>query len=184
MSDGLIVDACCGPCAMAALRILAAELGRSLFLFSNSNVHPYSEYARRLEVFRKVMDWRGMAFEVLPYRPEEWMRAVSFREESRCAICYRLRLEKVADEAKARDVETFTTTLLASPYQDRDLIIHLGESLAKERGLSFLAWDGREIYRDVLREAQEKGIYTQPYCGCLLSERERYDPSFRRRVSR
>jgi predicted adenine nucleotide alpha hydrolase (AANH) superfamily ATPase len=26
-----------------------------------------------------------------------------------------------------------------------------------------------------MASARARGLYTQPYCGCLLSERERYD---------
>lgn len=153
------------------------------FVFYNPNIHPYTEYARRREAFLRVMELEGAEFEIMDYRPEEWIRAVAFREESRCEMCYRLRLRLAADKASEKGFGSFTTTLFSSPYQDHEIIGKIGETLAKEKGLHFLRWDGRDIYRKVLQEARDKGIYTQPYCGCILSERERYDPMSRRKGS-
>ena len=97
-------------------------------------------------------------------------------------MCYRLRLRKAADLAAEEGFDALTTTLYASPYQDHDLITLLGDSISRSRGLVFVNWDGREDYREALDEAREMGLYTQPYCGCILSERERYDRAYRRKV--
>lgn len=178
----VLLDTCCGPCALVAQRRMDAG-GRGVhYLFYNPNVHPYREYRRRLESFEELMAETGSEYTVLAYEPEEWIRAVAFREESRCEICYRLRLRKAADFALEEGMEALSTTLFASPFQDHALLELLGTSIARSRGLEFLLWDGRESYREVLAEAREKGLYTQPFCGCLLSERERYDRSLRERV--
>lgn len=178
----LLLDTCCGPCAMAAQRLLKGEGLKAHYLFYNPNIHPYREYRSRLETFERLMAETGSEYTVLAYEPEEWLRAVAFREESRCEICYRLRLRRAADFALEEGMEAFSTTLFASPHQDHELLSLLGTSIARSRGLEFLVWDGREVYREVLREARERGMYTQPYCGCLLSERERYDRSLRQRL--
>lgn len=182
MQEGrLLVDSCCGPCALVAQRLLDLT-GRGVrYLFYNPNVHPFREYRRRLESFEDLMARTGGEFTVLAYEPEEWLRAVAYREESRCELCYRLRLRRAADFALEQGMESFTTTLFASPFQDHDLLRLLGESVARSRGLELVTWDGRGIYRDVLAEARERGMYTQPYCGCLFSERERYDRAYRER---
>ncbi len=172
---GLLIDTCCGPCAMSALREFASPAWELRFLFYNPNVHPFQEYRRRLEAFEELMSKEGRTYTVFPYQPEEWIRAVAYREESRCEICYRLRLRRVADLALEEGYPAVTTTLLASPYQDHDLLHLLGASICRSRGLEFVVWDGRETYRAVLEEARNRGMYTQPYCGCILSERERYD---------
>lgn len=177
----LLLDTCCGPCAMAARRVLGAG-GRDIhYLFYNPNIHPYREYRRRLEAFEDLMAETGSEYTVLTYEPEEWLRAVAFREESRCEICYRLRLRRAADFALEEGMEALSTTLFASPHQDHELLALLGTSISRSRGLEFVVWDGREVYREVLSEARERDMYTQPYCGCLLSERERYDRSYRER---
>jgi predicted adenine nucleotide alpha hydrolase (AANH) superfamily ATPase len=172
---GIIVDTCCGPCALPALRLFAAPSWQAHYLFYNPNVHPFREYRRRLESFEELMAREKQAYTVVPYEPEEWIRAVAFREESRCELCYRLRLRKAADIAIEEGFEVLTTTLFASPYQDHGLVALLGNSICRSRGLEFVTWDGREGYYDAIATARERGLYTQPYCGCLLSERERYD---------
>lgn len=160
---------------MSALREPSLVSRVERFLFYNPNVQPYREYRRRLESFEELMAREGLAYTALPYEPEEWIRAVAYREESRCEICYRLRLRRAADLALEEGFGAVTTTLFASPYQDHELLSLLGGSICRSRGLEFVAWDGRDRYRAVLEEARGTGMYTQPYCGCILSERERYD---------
>ena len=171
----VLVDTCCGPCALLALRHFREPEYSPHYLFYNPNVHPFREYRRRLESFESLMLEEGSEYTVVAYEPEEWMRAVAFREESRCEICYRLRLRKAADIALEEGYEALTTTLFASPYQDHELVSLLGGSICRSRGLEFVTWDGRERYREAIEEARRRGLYTQPYCGCHLSEWERYD---------
>jgi epoxyqueuosine reductase len=175
----ILVDSCCGPCAIPALRLFREPDYATRFLFYNPNVHPYREYRSRLESFEELMREEGREYTLLPYEPEEWIRAVAFREESRCEICYRLRLRRAADMALEEGLEGLTTTLFASPYQDHDLISLLGDSICRSRGLDFVAWDARDFYRETREEARRRGMYLQAYCGCILSEWERYDPSRR-----
>jgi len=171
----ILVDTCCGPCALPALRIFTPPAYEVHYLFYNPNVHPFREYRRRLDSFETLMEEERLPYTVVPYEPEEWIRAVAFREESRCELCYRLRLRKAADLALEEGHETLTTTLFASPYQDHDLVTLLGRSICRSRGLEFVVWDGRDDYYEAIATARARGLYTQPYCGCLLSEWERYD---------
>lgn len=177
----ILVDSCCGPCALPALRIFREPGYTARYLFYNPNVHPFREYRRRLEGFEELMREEGSEYTLLPYEPEEWLRAVAFGEESRCEICYRLRLRRAADIAVEEGMDGLTTTLFASPHQDHELITLLGRSICRSRGLDFVTWDARDTYRETRGEARERGIYLQPYCGCILSEWERYDPSRRSR---
>jgi epoxyqueuosine reductase len=178
---GILVDTCCGPCAIPALRTFTPPDYEAHYLFYNPNVHPYREYRRRLESFEELMTQEKLAYTVLPYEPVEWIRAIAFREESRCELCYRLRLRKAADVAIDEGYEALATTLFSSPYQDHEMVTLLGNSICRSRGLDFVTWDGKEVYYAALAEARERGLYTQPYCGCLLSEWERYDRSRRRK---
>ncbi|MHB8781155.1 MAG: epoxyqueuosine reductase QueH, partial [Candidatus Geothermincolia bacterium] len=34
-------------------------------------------------------------------------------------------------------------------------------------------------YRDAVKAARDRGLYIQSWCGCILSERDRYDKSRR-----
>jgi predicted adenine nucleotide alpha hydrolase (AANH) superfamily ATPase len=99
---------------------------------------------------------------------------VSRPDVSRCAFCYRLRLEKTAARAAAEGYEAFSTTLLISPYQNHDCIRATAETLAARYGVAFLYRDFRPRFRAGQKEARAKGFYMQKYCGCVFSEEERY----------
>jgi predicted adenine nucleotide alpha hydrolase (AANH) superfamily ATPase len=70
--------------------------------------------------------------------------------------------------------ESFSTTLLISPYQNHDLLRKAGEEAAKRYGVAFLYRDFRPLFREGQRQAREMGLYMQKYCGCIFSEEERY----------
>lgn len=70
--------------------------------------------------------------------------------------------------------DSFSTTLLVSPYQKHDALKELGEKLAKEYGIQFVYRDFRVGFREGQRKARELGLYMQKYCGCVFSEEERY----------
>src|SRR4030042_4124720 len=118
----LLIDTCCGPCALPALRIFGEPEYAAHWLFSNPNVHPFREYRRRLDSFETLMAQERLPYTVVPYEPEEWIRAVAFREESRCELCYRLRLRRAADLALDEGFDALTTPLFASPSQAHELV--------------------------------------------------------------
>ena len=49
-----------------------------------------------------------------------------------------------------------------------------GAAAAERHGVEFLYHDLRPLYRESRRLSREAGLYRQAYCGCLLSEWERY----------
>lgn len=95
--------------------------------------------------------------------------------QNRCTnYCYRTRLEKTAQYAKENGYDSFSTTLLVSPYQKHDDIKRIGEELAEKYGLEFHYVDFRAGYREGQAKARELGLYMQKYCGCIFSEEERF----------
>lgn len=68
----------------------------------------------------------------------------------------------------------FTTTLLASLYQDHDGIAQAAERYARQYGVEFLYRDFRPNFRAGNQRARELGFYMQKYCGCVFSEADRY----------
>jgi predicted adenine nucleotide alpha hydrolase (AANH) superfamily ATPase len=99
---------------------------------------------------------------------------VVFREADRCQACYYLRLSYTAKIARSQAFDGFTTTLLYSRYQKHEWIKSTAESLAKEYGVSFYYHDFRAGWSEGIRISKEAGMYRQPYCGCIYSEKERY----------
>lgn len=71
-------------------------------------------------------------------------------------------------------MKQFSTTLLVSPYQDRERIVDLGNAIALKHDLEFLAPDLRSKHSETKTNAIKLGLYRQTYCGCLLSEYERH----------
>ncbi|MGQ9779418.1 MAG: epoxyqueuosine reductase QueH [Bacillota bacterium] len=170
-----MLHACCGPCSTFTTTQLLAEGVRPVLFFANPNIHPYREYEARREAFLTLARLRGAPTFLEPdYDPEEFFRRVSFHEDERCRYCYELRLTRAAAKARELGLDTFSTTLLISPYQDRELLLAIGQRVAEEHGLTFLAADWRAGFRAAQAEAAQLGLYRQKYCGCLYSERERF----------
>jgi predicted adenine nucleotide alpha hydrolase (AANH) superfamily ATPase len=143
--------------------------------FYNPNIHPYQEYQRRLEAVQIYT--QQAAVEVIyrdEYNLEAFLRGVAFREEERCRFCHHLRLEATAQVARHGKFDAFTSTLLYSKHQDHELIKEIGEALAKEQGVQFLARDFRDGWKEGIEESKALGLYRQQYCGCIYSEKERY----------
>ena len=91
--------------------------------------------------------------------------------ENRCVkYCYRVRLEQTAKYAKENGYDTFSTTLLISPYQNHEALKKIGEEMAEKYGLTFLYRDFRSGFKEGQTEARELGLYMQKYCGCVFSE--------------
>lgn len=175
MALKILLHICCGPCTVYPLRILRQEGHEVCGHFYNPNIHPYLEYKKRLDtldVYAAQVGLRVMREDGYPL--EGFLRQIAFREEDRCRHCYRLRLVKTAQIAKKCCFDAFTTTLLYSRFQKHDLIRSICHDVAGEYGIPFFYQDFREGWSEGVRISKELGLYRQPYCGCLYSEKERY----------
>ena len=94
--------------------------------------------------------------------------------DHRCAYCYEHRIEETAKYAAEHGFSAFTSTLLASLYQDHEGIARAAERYAAQYGVEFLYRDFRPNFREGNRQARELGFYMQKYCGCVFSEQDRY----------
>jgi epoxyqueuosine reductase len=160
------------------LRILREEGHAVCGTFFNPNIHPYLEYKKRLDsldVYSGQVGLQVRREEIYPL--EEFLRQVAFREVDRCRYCYRLRLVKTALIAKKGRFDAFTTTLLYSRFQKHDLIRSIGEDVAGEYDIPFFYRDFREGWSEGVKISKALGLYRQPYCGCIFSEKERYCPT-------
>lgn len=171
----LLVHACCGPCLEYPARRLLDE-GHQLTIYAfNPNIQPEVEHERRLAALNQLTDRLDLTLhaEGGP-QAEQWLEHCDITE-SRCHMCYRVRLEAAARKARDLKIPFFTTTLLVSPYQDQDLIREAGEEAASRYGVTFYFRDFRDGYREGQAMAREDGLYRQKYCGCLPSiDQSRY----------
>jgi hypothetical protein len=171
----ILLHICCAPCTIYPLRKLRDEGHDTRGLFYNPNIHPYREYQKRSETLKEYA--AAEKLDVIwekEYRMEDFLRSVVFREDDRCRYCYHDRLTYTARIAARERFDGFTTTLLYSRFQKHDMIKSIGEGIAGEYGVAFYYRDFREGWNEGVRISRERGIYRQPYCGCIYSERDRY----------
>jgi predicted adenine nucleotide alpha hydrolase (AANH) superfamily ATPase len=163
---------------VATLR--AGDIRPDLFWY-NPNIHPYTEYtARRDTLFQFARDEGLDLISEDDYGLRSFITGLdgdfgeSGNGRSRCAYCYRTRLEKTAAHAAANGYDYFSTTLLISPYQKHGIIREIAGEAVEKYGVRFLYRDFRPGFREGQRQARERGYYMQKYCGCIFSEEERY----------
>lgn len=171
----IFLHACCGPCSCYTTERLGEEGIRPTFFFYNPNIHPYQEQKLRLEGLRQLAARRDLALIEEPgYELEDFLKEVAAAPESRCRACYRMRLDRAARRAREGGFQLFGTTLLISPYQNRELLCETGHAAAAAAGIEFYDEDFRPGFRRSQEQAREMGLYRQKYCGCIYSEKERY----------
>jgi tRNA A37 threonylcarbamoyladenosine dehydratase/predicted adenine nucleotide alpha hydrolase (AANH) superfamily ATPase len=174
----LLFHCCCGPCSIASVESLITEGVTPTLFWYNPNIHPLIEYrSRRDSLSQFSSDQKLPLIMFNEYGLELFLRSVGTETEmpGRCEICYRLRLEKTAAYAAEHGFDAFSTSLLISPYQQHEIIHSLGEELAKRYGVTFLYRDFRPLFRKGQTAARALGLYMQKYCGCIFSEKERYE---------
>ncbi|MBD5642261.1 MAG: epoxyqueuosine reductase QueH [Desulfovibrio sp.] len=179
----LLLHICCGPCAIMPIMRLRNEGFAVLGWFMNPNIHPLAEYLRRREAAAECAarseielqfddDWNIASW-------LEWQLPFAQSKE-RCQRCCAQRLEACARKAVSLGIEHFTSTLLYSRYQPHDFIRECGEKLAQTHGLNFVYRDFRTDWQAGIDLSRNWGLYRQPYCGCILSEAERYEKKLAR----
>ena len=171
----LLLHICCSCCLTYPLEKYKRSRFDLVGYWYNPNIHPFTEYHKRLQSLKKFA--KSNSFPVIydeSYELEEFLGGALKDLDNRCHSCYILRLTKTAEYAKENGFDFFSTTLLISPYQKHQLIKEVGEKIADEAGLGFYYKDLRPNFRESKNIAREKGLYSQKYCGCIFSEKERY----------
>ncbi len=173
----LLLHACCGPCTIGPLGILRGEGFAVGAYFYNPNIQGYREYERRVQTMQQLAEAKKLTVTIAPdYALEEWLEAAvpAQAQGERCRACYAMRLGEVARFAAEKQYSAFTTTLLGSPYQNREWLLQEGGAAGEYYGVQFLGLDFRPQFRGGQGEARQMGLYRQGYCGCVYSEKERY----------
>src|SRR4030042_4481111 len=171
----ILLHTCCAPCLVYPLDELRSEQHEVPALFFNPNIHPYSEFLRRLDAFTAytkdsrvtVLDDNGLP------DMDAWLREVAFRESHRCRVCFYLRLDRTAALAAKRGFDAESTTLPYSRFQKHELLKEIGEAVSQQHGVPFLYRDWRKGWNEGVKKYRTLGLYRQKYCGCVYSEKER-----------
>lgn len=191
----LLLHACCGPCSSYVLEYLNGFFDITIFYY-NPNIHPETEYTRRLEElenflpdFTKNFENPNITLIKEDYNPEDFYNAIKIRENpeltkekekgERCFRCYEFRLKKAFEYAKKNDFDYFCTTLSISPFKDAEKINVIGEKLvSEEKAKSSDSFVPKWLISDFKKKggfqrsleiSREYDLYRQQYCGCVFS---------------
>ena len=171
----VLLHCCCAPCSLSCIDPLRAEHIEPVAFWYNPNIHPWKEYEARRNCLAEYAPTIGMELLVKEeYGLREFVRAVAGDIDGRCRYCYESRMEETARFAAQHGFSAFTSTLLASPYQNHDAIAQAAQRFAEQYGVTFLYRDFRPNFRAGNQRARELGFYMQKYCGCVFSEEDRY----------
>ena len=165
----LLLHICCGPCAAYPVKFLKDNNIDFEGYYYNPNIQPIEEFIKRKENLKLLSQIEGFNVHYNDaFMQNVWENYVA-STDSRCEMCYRLRLDETAKFARDNGFDSFSTTLLISPYQDHELIIKIAEEKAEKYGVKFYYHDFRPNYREGQNLAREHGLYRQKYCGCICS---------------
>jgi predicted adenine nucleotide alpha hydrolase (AANH) superfamily ATPase len=171
----ILMHVCCANCAVYSLETLSDDGHQVCGFWYNPNIHPFTEYQKRLEAVKSLEQKKSFpVFYHDSYDLEKFLKVAINDLENRCGFCYKIRLIKTADFAKKQGFDGFTTTLLISPHQKHELIKEIGEKIGADLGIKFLYKDFRPGFYQGKNEARSLELYSQKYCGCIFSEKERY----------
>ncbi|MCS7281184.1 MAG: epoxyqueuosine reductase QueH [Desulfobacterota bacterium] len=175
MKDSLLLHVCCAPCLIYPLKVLREEGYEVTGFFFNPNIHPFSEFKKRLETllsYSKVALFRLITD--LSYDLESFLEGQLANKEKRCLYCYKIRMERTFEQALKDGFKNVTTTLLYSKYQKHETLKELCQELSKAYGINFVYFDFRTGWQMGLSESKALNMYRQNYCGCIFSEKERH----------
>jgi tRNA A37 threonylcarbamoyladenosine dehydratase/predicted adenine nucleotide alpha hydrolase (AANH) superfamily ATPase len=172
----LLFHCCCAPCATACVETLSTEGITPTLFWYNPNIHPLAEYQNRRDALSALAAAKNLPLLTIDeYGEQTFLSRIGAETEKpqRCELCYRMRLEQTAVYAAENGFDTFSTSLLISPYQNHDTIRRIGEELAAQHGLNFFYRDFRPLFRQGQNQTRALGLYMQKYCGCMFSQDER-----------
>jgi UDP-GlcNAc:undecaprenyl-phosphate GlcNAc-1-phosphate transferase len=175
----LLLHICCAPCASFITRDILSPVYKVTWYFCNPNLNTLEEYEKRLTAVKLVADKFKIPLIIESYHHDEWRTLIAGREAdaergARCQICYQDRLLKTVELAKRNKFDYFSTSLLVSPYKNKDAINKICLDLAIKNNLKFLNQDFQinDGYRKSQELAKELGIYRQKFCGCEFSVKQ------------
>ena len=170
-----LMHICCAPCANMPIEVLRGDGFDVTGYWYNPNIHPFTEYRERrncLRAYAQPIELPLLERDDYGLRP--FVREVAEDIAGRCVKCYEMRLFDTARAAAEGGFDSFTSSLFISPYQNHELMREVAERAAAEYGVNFLYRDFRPYFREGQERARALEMYIQKYCGCVISEQERY----------
>ncbi len=173
----ILLNVCCAPDATHCINALREQGYEITTFFYNPNIHPESEYLKRVEDMKKLAKTENVQnIGDLPYDIDKWHElcdAMANEPEGgkRCEICFKMRLEKTSQKAKELGIEIFATTLTISPHKNAALINKLGKEAGLKYGVNYYESDfkKKDGFKKSIELSKKHNLYRQNYCGCIYS---------------
>ncbi len=173
MADRILLHTCCAPCAAPSAERLVLD-GRDVVLyFSNFNIHPETEYLKRLETARKLAKTMNLVIEEDQYDHDKWLAHIQGLENepekgTRCHKCFEFSLTRTNHMAERLGIPAFATTLTLSPHKVSRIIFEIGKQFSRFVPIDFKKQGG---FLRSIKLSAEYDLYRQSYCGCEFSRR-------------
>ena len=182
----ILLHSCCAPCSTYTLEFLCKYAEVTIF-FSNSNIHPESEYLRRMIVQKKFIEdfnantGNNVQLIVDEYKPNDFIQMMvkqNLHNEKeggkRCDACFNLRLDLVAQKAQELGYDYFGSALTISPKKNSQLINQIGMDIQKIYNTNYLPSDFKKNqgYQRSIEMCKEYDVFRQCYCGCVFAAKQ------------
>lgn len=182
----ILLHSCCAPCSTYTLEFLCQYADVTIF-FSNSNIHPESEYLRRMIVQKKFIEdfnantGNNVQLIVDEYKPNDFIQMMvkqNLHNEKeggkRCDACFNLRLDLVAQKAQELGYNYFGSALTISPKKNSQLINQIGMDIQKIYNTNYLPSDFKKNqgYQRSIEMCKEYDVFRQCYCGCVFAAKQ------------
>jgi len=170
-----LLHVCCANCLLYPAAALSEDF-QVYFYFYNPNIHPESEYIKRLKYVKLVTETYKAPLIVGRYEKKMWLDSTGTLKSEpegglRCGLCFKIRLQKTAKTAKKLGFDLFGTTLTISPHKNQAVVNSTGTTISKEENIKFYVADfkKKDGFKKTMQLSNEHKIYRQSYCGCAYS---------------
>ncbi len=171
----MLLHSCCGPCSTQVIDVLKNDYDLTIYYY-NPNIDTDEEFNHRLAEQKRYCRIMGISVIEDGYNPEDFLRCVKGLEHekeggARCPVCFKLRLQKTAQKAKALGYDCFGTTLTVSPHKNSTLINAIGKSIEGEENIEFIEgnYKKQDGYKKSVELSKKYNLYRQNYCGCKFA---------------
>ena len=180
----VLLHVCCAPSMSAGIGELASHMNVTAY-FYNPNITVRSEYVRRLDNVKKLIEALGLNIPVIDggYSPETYYSCVGAERGGKeggekCRLCLAARIDAAVKECARIGADYCATTLTASPLKDADFINAAGKEIEYEfkrenrACAAFLPTDfkKKDGFKKSVELSRKYGLYRQIYCGCIFNQ--------------
>lgn len=172
-TNKVLLHACCAICSGHPIQHLR-ELGyEPIAYFFNPNIHPESEYLKRLDAQKKLCASLNCELIVEDYKPNLYKEVMEGFEEhaegsERCERCFQLRLLKTIQKAQELGINHYTTSISISPHKNFNIVKKVGGIFSNYFKINFMDIDFKKQdgFLKTTELSKELDLYRQNYCGC------------------